>query len=263
MFTSWHDLLANFSVIAVLVAAWPYIADWLESKPAHLKPAVQTVMGAGGAIAVMSLPFEIQPGVIIDLRSTVITLAGFVGGPVVGIATGAIVALYRLWLGGAGAFAGMIGIGIATVIGIGFHLYLRGRTPTPAHVFFLALSVAVGGILGFFALPQAIWMNAIPAIGPSLATLLFLSVLLTGLALVQDARRRERRGQRPTGKSHASASSLPCKSGRMARGDGDGVKRWGKYRLSERDRRRNARGAPTAVSPARSDCPACRRRSAA
>ena len=78
----------------------------------------------------MLVPFEVQPGIIVDLRGTLIVFAGFVGGPLIGIATALVAAGFRIYLGGAGTMAGMLTIVTAVTVGIVGHIVVRGRATT-------------------------------------------------------------------------------------------------------------------------------------
>ena len=122
----WQGLLANLGIIAILLSLWPQAMDWAEGWPRWFQALALTCLTSVATILLMTLPFEIQPGVFLDLRRTPIALAGFFGGAPVGLATGAIAALYRASQGGAGATAGIVGIGLATLIG------LAGRSTGPS-----------------------------------------------------------------------------------------------------------------------------------
>lgn len=189
--TSWSGLLANLAIIAILISVWTHSQEWTDRWPRQVYLALLAAMTSGGTIALMNLPFEIQPGVITDLRTTLIALSGFLGGPVVGVATGIVTALYRFHLGGIGWPAGVVGVTVATCVGIGGHLLLRGRSPTRRDVFVFATAAATGGLVGFFFLPDGIWQPAITKAGLPTVALIFVSTVIAGLAIVQEARRRE------------------------------------------------------------------------
>lgn len=191
MSAAWSGLLANLAIIAVLISAWTHSQAWTDRWPRSAYLALLGLMASVGAVGVMNLPIEIRPGVIVDLRTTLIALAGLIGGPVVGIGTGIVAAAYRLYLGGAGWPAGLIGIAVATAIGIVGHLVLHGRSPGPRDILIFAAVTALGGLIGFFFLPEAIWLSALTQIGAPTVALIFVSTLIGGLAIVQELSRRE------------------------------------------------------------------------
>ena len=187
----WQGLLANLGIIAILLSLWPQAMDWAEGWPRWFQALALTCLTSVATILLMRLPFEIQPGVFLDLRRTPIALAGFFGGAPVGLATGAIAALYRASQGGAGATAGIVGIGLATLIGLAGRVLVRHRPIRPVDVLVLALVGAATGPLGFVFLPAGIrqatfWAATVPS-----AILVFVSTLIAGLAILNEQRRRE------------------------------------------------------------------------
>src|SRR4051812_13294979 len=68
-----------------------------------------------GAIAVVSILASIDAGdgVRMDLRNAVVVTATLLAGISAGAITTLVVSLYRLWLGGGGAIAGVVGAGSA------------------------------------------------------------------------------------------------------------------------------------------------------
>ncbi|MEO8669070.1 MAG: diguanylate cyclase [Bauldia sp.] len=191
MNASWHDLLANLGVLAVFLSVWTHLRDRLNDLSPRLRVGALALLTSCGVLALMLLPFEIQDGIFADLRSTLIALSGFFGGPIVGVITGLVAGAYRMWLGGAGWWAGIIGIGTATLIGTIGHFVVRTRGPRRADVVILAAAVAAAGVLGFFLLPQAMWATIIPEVGLPIATLVFVSTVLAGFAMIQEMRRAE------------------------------------------------------------------------
>ena len=58
------------------------------------------------AVLWMQLPFEVRPGVLVDLRNLAVLLAGPFGGGFAALVAGVLAGGYRLYLGGEGALAG-------------------------------------------------------------------------------------------------------------------------------------------------------------
>ncbi|MAZ85952.1 MAG: hypothetical protein CML31_17865 [Rhizobiales bacterium] len=84
-----------------------------------------------GAVAgTMSLPIAVGSGVYFDLRHVLLVLAAPFGGLGAAMLTGTVAAIYRIWLGGAGALAGVAGILISVSVGVfSLRLFqLRRRT---------------------------------------------------------------------------------------------------------------------------------------
>ena len=187
----WQGLLANLGIIAILLSLWPQAVDWAEGWPRSIRALALTCLTSAATVLLMSLPFEIEPGVFVDLRRTPIALAGFFGGAPVGLATGAIAALYRASQGGAGATAGIVGIGLATLIGLaGRSACSRPRNSTGRRV--PSRRRRRGERPGWIlVLPAGIGQATFWAATIASAILVFVSTLVAGLAILNEQRRRE------------------------------------------------------------------------
>lgn len=120
-------------------------------------PSWQVASGLlfGATILVgMAMPLVLQPGVIFDPRSVVLSVAGFWGGPVVGILAGAMALAYRLWIGGAGAPAGVAVIIWSVAAGLIYRSLHRNRnwSAGPWPMLGFGFVVHLGVVLLFVAL---------------------------------------------------------------------------------------------------------------
>ncbi|MBN1986875.1 MAG: PAS domain S-box protein, partial [Prolixibacteraceae bacterium] len=79
------------------------------------------------AVSAMMIPFEYTPGTIYDGRSVVLTLAGLWGGGYVTLLSVIIAGAYRIYLGGAGIWAGLTTILFCGLTGLVFRLLLKNR----------------------------------------------------------------------------------------------------------------------------------------
>ncbi|MEO5807067.1 diguanylate cyclase [Devosia sp.] len=136
------------------------------------------VMGLG-AIASMLLSFEMQSGVFFDLRATLVAVSGLLGGPLAGMLTGAIVAAYRLYVGGGGAIAGALGIAISTGLGLLGYALLKRRPPSTLATLLFALIATPSSMVSVLALPTQLWGHVLDALPPTL----IIGVLATFLAI--------------------------------------------------------------------------------
>ncbi|MBZ9676400.1 diguanylate cyclase [Mesorhizobium sp. ES1-1] len=191
MGSPWSELLANVAVVAMFVSVWIHTHVWLDRRAAVTRATAFGLLMGMGAVIVMMTPMKLQPGILIDLRSTMIVLGGFFGGPVAGILAGLSAVAYRLHEGGIGAFAGAVGIGIATTIGIVGHLALKGRAPERLDILNLAAAAGAGSLLGLLALPRDVMQAVLPRVALPSPLLIFLSIMLAGLTLYQERRRIE------------------------------------------------------------------------
>ncbi len=187
----WAELLTNIAIVAIAVSVWTHGHHWIDARHTLLRSLAFGLLMGVGALSVMRFPVEVMPGVLVDLRLSMVALAGFWGGPPGGLLAGAMTAAYRLQQGGVGAFAGSISISVATAVGIGAHLALRGRTTRPRHIVLMAFILSAGCMLSFLALPaHVLEVVASQAILPT-GVLTFVGVLVASFPLRHELLRRE------------------------------------------------------------------------
>ncbi|AZO44459.1 diguanylate cyclase [Mesorhizobium sp. M7D.F.Ca.US.005.01.1.1] len=191
MGSPWSELLANLAVVAMFVSVWIHTHVWLDRRAALTRATAFGLLMGAGAVILMLTPMQLQPGLFVDLRGTMIALAGFFGGPVACVIAGLAAVAFRFHEGGIGVFAGAMGIAIATLIGVAGHLALRGRAPGRVDILILAATAAAGSLLGLLALPREIMQTVLPQVALPTSLLIFLSIMLSGLALYQERRRIE------------------------------------------------------------------------
>lgn len=82
MESPWYSLMTNVSVVAFVVSVWTQLRDVFERfGPRAVEAAFGAMMGLG-AIAAMLFPVQFSPGVFFDLRTCLLALAAFFGGPI-------------------------------------------------------------------------------------------------------------------------------------------------------------------------------------
>lgn len=190
--SGWIEILANIGLCAMIVGLWTELVHrhafrWRSRTRAAL---LGLVMG-GGAVAGMVVPYHVAPGVFFDLRTAMVALAGFFGGPVAGLIAAAAAMAYRGYMGGAGAVPGCIGIALAAGIGHIGYLLCRDRAVGYRHLVGLAACVAVTNLLTALLLPRAVWTVLLPDFGPVLFAAILATVALLGAALLTVQRREE------------------------------------------------------------------------
>ncbi len=187
--TTWHGLLANLAILAIFITVWTQASGATTRLPRWLATAVRAAILAGGTLAIMSLQFPARPGVYVDLRTTIIVLAGFFGGPIVGLAAWLAGTAYRVWLGGIGVPAAIVSLSVALAVGLLARALLPAR-PTPNRaVLILAVAGAIASMTGFALFPAAIRTDIIVDVAIPLATLTFIAIAVAGTAIAHDERR--------------------------------------------------------------------------
>lgn len=79
------------------------------------------------AVAAMMMPFYFSSGTIYDGRSVILTLAGFWGGGIAALVAVIIAGAYRIYLGGAGIWAGLATIILCGLTGLSFRRVFKNE----------------------------------------------------------------------------------------------------------------------------------------
>jgi diguanylate cyclase (GGDEF)-like protein/PAS domain S-box-containing protein len=188
MESPWYSLMTNVSVVAFVVSAWTQLRDLFERfGPRAVEAAFGVIMGLG-AIATMLFPVQFAPGVFFDLRTCLLALAAFFGGPLAALLALIPAISYRLWVGGAGAPAGLVSMTLIALAASFGHLLLRRRGLPIArrHAPLLALVTCAIGLGTVVFVPVDLGTIDWTTLTVSRTALLFLAVMLSGLALTHD-----------------------------------------------------------------------------
>ena len=191
MLATFQTVLANLGVLAILLGLWSLTYHWTG----HLRPLARSValVGGGGASAIllMSIPIELRPGIILDLRAVPIVLAGYFGGPLVGISVGVVAALFRLAIGGVGAPTAVVGIAVVAILGVVLGRLFAARPMALRNRVLLATATAPASIVGTLLLPPEVREEVLAAIVLPSMLGCFIAVLLVSGAIVNEQRRLE------------------------------------------------------------------------
>ncbi|MEO3433675.1 LytS/YhcK type 5TM receptor domain-containing protein [Inquilinus sp. CAU 1745] len=180
-------MLSQIASIAIIAALYPLF----RRVPRRWGRAI--VLGSlfgVGAIAGMLMPVEIDPGFVFDLRAVPLGVAGFFGGPIVGLVASAIAGAFRLWLGGGGAPTGIVMVFVAFLCGLSARLWIPERQAL-RYLNLIVLGAALAGtsILGLWVLlPSMIMANFMTFYLPMIAGTLIGTTLLGGLLLHEEDR---------------------------------------------------------------------------
>lgn len=185
-------MIAVNPAILAIVIAYSY---GLISRKAGNKYAGQfamgIVMGAAAIFAMMS-PIHFAEGVIVDMRSLVIGLAGAFFG-LIGAAIAATMAIItRLTIGGMGVYAGVTGILLSAGLGLAWSIWVRPRIKfeLTAHV---ALGVMISGhLLSAMLLPADVIMSFMVSLAPWLVVLNIVGALVIGTLIAHEKRIEDR-----------------------------------------------------------------------
>lgn len=103
-------LIENTGLLILGVLAYSYVGRWLPSHRPEGRRARQFVLGTlfGLLTVIMMIErIEIRGGLFIDARWVPVALVGLFEGYLAGLLSAALGAVYRIWIGGPGALAGV------------------------------------------------------------------------------------------------------------------------------------------------------------
>jgi PAS domain S-box-containing protein len=111
-------LFNNLAIFIALVGVYGYVTARLKQSPWYIRQLLLGLVFGMFAIGCMYAKIPVFKGVIVDQRNAIIALSGFFGGPFAAYLSAAFAGAFRLYLGGQGAFAGVIGVTLAATAGV-------------------------------------------------------------------------------------------------------------------------------------------------
>lgn len=188
------EFAENVALLIALTFLYSFVIRKLSNFPDPLTPILQGVLFGSIAVIGMQIPMNVAEGIIVDGRTVIVMLAAPFAGWLAGLVAGAIVAGYRLYLGGVGAIAGVGAIVTAMAVGLVF----AWRFPVwpgkikVQHLLAMALIMTAISLSWVFALPSGI--SALPILMKLLipvGIMYPLTTVLLGLMLAQEHRRMD------------------------------------------------------------------------
>jgi signal transduction histidine kinase len=150
-----HHVIEAAGIVAFGLVFYSYARPWLDRlRLNHLWRAIVTGLAFGGlAVVLMISRIQISDGVAIDARAVPIALIALVEGGPAALVAALPAAVYRIWLGGAGLVAGLVGIfGTAAVATLVAAWARRTGTVRLRHTLVLSGVVYVVTALSFLVL---------------------------------------------------------------------------------------------------------------
>jgi PAS domain S-box-containing protein len=195
------DLVHNLALLIALSV----VVGFIRSRSRHVvwQRILQGVVFGSAAVIGMLRPLVLQPGVIFDGRSVIVSLCGLFFGPVAVLVAGSMAVVCRMVQGGLGAFAGVQVILASAFWGLYFHTRGAKRGEAEYSVPFLywfAMGVHLTMLALLFALLGDSGWNVVKRVGlPVLLTYPLATILIGRILADQTARIRfleELRGSR-------------------------------------------------------------------
>lgn len=182
-------LFNNLAIFIILVAVYGAANSYFEkSTPFRRQTVVGFIFGLF-AISCMYVKIHVAEGVIVDQRNTIVALSGAFGGPLSALLCAAMAGAFRTYLGGAGTLAGVIGVCLAAVAGVGL-FKLRKQIDSFLKATLGALSATIIILPGFLFVGDinAGW-NLLKAMALPYGFAIFLGIFLVGLLLAHEENR--------------------------------------------------------------------------
>ncbi len=198
------DLIHNIALLLALSILYSFISRNRTYKGRHKQILIGLLFGAV-SIAGMMTPLHLMPGIVIDGRSMVISVAGLFGGPIGATISVIIAGGYRIGIGGMGALTGVLVIIASALIGVAYH-HLRRRRPDlakPHHLLFFGIVVHISMLLLMLSLPSSVSANVLKQIAlPVIIIYPVGTVLLCLLLMDLESRDRSEKMLRERAEQH-------------------------------------------------------------
>ncbi|ADH85352.1 LytS/YhcK type 5TM receptor domain-containing protein [Desulfurivibrio alkaliphilus] len=204
------ELIFNLALLVALCVLSGFL-DQRWPRENRLGPVLQGLLFGGAAIIGMFHPLVLEPGLIFDGRSVVISLAALFYGPWAALPAAAMTIAVRVGMGGVGVTMGVLSILTSAGIGLLAYYYLRPRRTVfrGSELYLFGLVVHLGVLAGTLILP---WESALKVLSNiALPIILFypLATLLAGKILAnQEALRLSERNYRQLFDDHAAVKLL-------------------------------------------------------
>jgi signal transduction histidine kinase len=215
----YHHVIEAAGVVSLGLVAYSYLVRWFEARSPAWQPWRPVVIGlAFGVVAVVLMISRIQVGDdrFVDARAVPIALVALVESGPAGVLAAAVAAGYRLWLGGSGTVAGVLGLAATTAAAVAVRAWARrDRGIGLRHSLVLSLAVWVLTAISFLLLGRhgqilltPVWLPLLllHVVGIGLVARLFTQVVLAQEA--ETARRDAAQLRAVNALAHAAAHEI-------------------------------------------------------
>ena len=182
-------LFNNVAILLVLSVIFE-VTYLLPVQYARIKPVLSGMMIAAVCIVVMNMPYRLQPGIIYDTRSILISVTAYIFGLVPTLITVIAAILFRLILGGAGALPGIMVIITSALIGFSWRRWVDPRLKVWnwLKVYLMSILVHLTMLLCMFLLPYPSNLTVIRVIALPVMILYPITSVLLSLLLMRQKR---------------------------------------------------------------------------
>ncbi len=184
------ELMQKAAIAAVLLLAFAQLNLHRARLGARVEPLLLGLVIGGVVVIEMSNPVHLASGFPVYGGVTLIGIAGFLCGGIATAVALAIAVLCRLWIGGPFVEAGVANLVAVAVLSLGYRRLVRvwGEKPGYAHLPWLSLIVALGGLSGLTVATPDFRMKTLSELGPTLALGTLGGVWILGALLLRQQR---------------------------------------------------------------------------
>jgi signal transduction histidine kinase len=216
---NYHHVIEAAGLVSLGLILYSYLVRWFATGPARLRRWRPVATGlAFGGVAVVLMISRIQVGgdSFVDARAVPIALVALVEGVRAGALAAALAVAYRVWLGGSGAAAGVLGIVATAAAAVVVRAWARRDGGVGLrHSATLSVVVWLITVSSFLVLGSAgsqmlapVWLPilALDVVGVGLVARLFTEVVAA--RTTEEARRDAAELRAVTALAHAAAHEI-------------------------------------------------------
>jgi len=189
-FQTFIELLDNAEFLLILVVIYEFSSIFLRRLKKYHWLIRGILIGLIG-IAIMSVPYEFSSGLVFDTRSILLSATALIFSTSTLIISATIMILYRIYLGGVGALAGVLVVLSTSIIGYYWkkHLLNKSEHHKWMNIYFFGVITHVMMLICMFALPYETAINTLKQISiPVMLIYPLVTVFISMLLLSQITR---------------------------------------------------------------------------
>ena len=178
----WNEFAGNVAFVGLAIAVWAHLSIWFSRQLTGWTRLAFGLATGATSIGSIMLAFEASPGVFVDLRHAPLALAGMYGGPVAAAVSAAMAIAFRISVGGAAMFDGIVTVFAVAALGLAINAVTSKRQPRFADLFYLTAGLALVLVTAMKVLPTIAAVNLIRLAGLELVVLNSAGAALGGLS---------------------------------------------------------------------------------
>jgi len=187
----WMTLANNSAMLLALFVIYEF-SYFISAKNKTIRQIINGILISCICIAVMSMPFELFPGIIFDTRTILISVTAMVFGLIPTAITVTVAVIFRIIGGGAGVYTGVATILSSALIGLAWRrwIYPKRNNWRLLNIYTMSFAVHAAMLVCMFLLPYPQSINVISHIAlPIMLIYPITSVLLSVLLMHQQERK--------------------------------------------------------------------------